>query len=103
MLSMFSSLRAQVLSVNLFLYYPTSRSYALNMPHFPEAPQETSDMLELPTREREHEEPNDQRPHPPAANNVERASRLRIQTRRRRYLALNPSYFDGSNLEYAGP
>ena len=100
--SAFMLSRPSVLSVNLFLYHPTPGSYTTKMPHFPEAPAETSDMMELPTREREHDEPNDQRPHPPATNNVERASRLRIQTRRRRYLALNPSYFDGSNLEHAG-
>jgi hypothetical protein len=73
------------------------------MPHFPEAPQEAPRSMALPTREREQEEQNDQRPHPPSTNTAERASRLRIQTRRRRYLALNPAYFDGSNLEHAGP
>jgi len=69
------------------------------MPHFPE----TTHQVELPTRGREQEEQNDQRPRPTTINNDERASRLRVQTRRRRYLALNPSYFDGSNLEHTGP
>lgn len=73
------------------------------MPHFPEASHQTSGAMELPTREREHEEHSDQRPHLPTRNNPERTSRLRIQTRRRRYLVLNPSYFDGSNLEHTGP
>jgi hypothetical protein len=72
------------------------------MPYFPEATHQTSGMMELPTRYREQEERNDQRPHPPTTDNAERASRLRIQTRRRRYLTLNPSYFDGSNLEHTG-
>jgi hypothetical protein len=73
------------------------------MPHFPEASSQAASTMELPTREREQEELVDRRPYPPTTNNAERASRLRIQTRRRRYLALNPSYFDGSNLEHAGP
>lgn len=73
------------------------------MPHFPEVSPQTPSTMELPTREREQEELVDRRPHPLTTNNAERASRLRIQTRRRRYLALNPSYFDGSNLEHAGP
>ena len=77
-------------------------AHTTSMPHFPEASGQTSGTMELPTREREQEQSNDQRPHPPS-NNTERASRLRIQTRRRRYLTLNPSYFDGSNLEQAGP
>ena len=72
------------------------------MPHFPEAShQSSSSTMELPTRERE-EDHTDQRPQPATTNNAERASRLRVQTRRRRYLDLNPSYFDGSNLEHAG-
>lgn len=70
------------------------------MPHFPAASQDMSSTLDLPTRQRE--EHNEERPHPPATDDVERASRLRVQTRRRRYLTLNPSYFDGSNLEQAG-
>lgn len=73
------------------------------MPHFPEVSHRTSSTVELPTRERQQEQSIDHRPHPPTTNNAERASRLRIQTRRRRYLTLNPSYFDGSNLESAGP
>lgn len=72
------------------------------MPHFPEISPQTPSTMELPTREREQEVLVDRRPHPLTTNSAERASRLRIQTRRRRYLALNPSYFDGSNLEHAG-
>jgi hypothetical protein len=75
--------------------------YTTRMPHFPEASQEASGVTNIATREREQEH-NDQRPHPPTTNDTQRASRLRIQTRRRRYLDLNPSYFDGSNLEQAG-
>jgi hypothetical protein len=71
------------------------------MPHFPEVSQEVPENMDLPTREREQEH-SDQRPHPPSTNDTQRASRLRVQTRRRRYLDLNPSYFDGSNLEQAG-
>jgi hypothetical protein len=81
-------------------------SHAKSMPHFPEVSNAASEIMSLPTRERdqEHQEPNNQhqRPHPPTQNDTERASRLRTQTRRRRYLVLNPSYFDGSNLEQAG-
>jgi len=75
------------------------------MPHFPEATRQASGTMELPTHECEQEQEDhiDQRPHPPTTNNDERTSRLRVQTRRRRYLALNPSYFDGSNLEHTGP
>lgn len=73
------------------------------MPHFPEVSRQTPSMMELPTREREQGELVDRPLHPPTTDNAERASRLRVQTRRRQYLALNPSYFDGSNLESAGP
>ena len=70
------------------------------MPHFPQASQDAANTLNLPTRQRE--EHTEERPHPSTTDNAERASRLRVQTRRRRYLALNPSYFNGSNLEQAG-
>lgn len=70
------------------------------MPHFPPISQDASGTLDLPTRQRD--EHNEERPQFSTTDSTERASRLRIQTRRRRYLALNPSYFDGSNLEQAG-
>lgn len=97
--------RTSVSSIRyMYLIRPTLHfTHTTNMPHFPEASHQSSGTMELPTREREREEHSDHRPHPPSTNSAERASRLRIQTRRRRYLALNPSYFDGSNLEHAGP
>jgi hypothetical protein len=75
------------------------------MPHFPQPSQEVSETMTLPTRERESEHSDSRRPQPPVANdneNAQRASRLRVQNRRRRYLELNPEYLSGSNLEQAG-
>jgi hypothetical protein len=74
------------------------------MPHFPKPSQEVSETRALPTRERESEHSDSRRPQPPSTNdnNAQRTSRLRVQNRRRRYLALNSDYFSGSNLEQAG-
>lgn len=72
------------------------------MPHFPQISQDAHNTLDLPTRQREEHNEECPHPHPSTVDNAERASRLRVQTRRRRYLTLNPSYFDGSNLEQAG-
>jgi hypothetical protein len=76
------------------------------MPHFPQPSQEVSEKTAPPTRERESEHSDDhaRRPQPPTTNDTtaQRTSRLRVQTRRRRYLELNPDYFSGSNLEQAG-
>ncbi|KAM0712037.1 hypothetical protein Q7P37_011131 [Cladosporium fusiforme] len=76
------------------------------MPHFPQVSRETSQSVGLPTRERmPSQEEITRRPHPTPANDAQqqRTTRLRVQTRRRRYLDLNPQYFSGANLEQADP
>ena len=64
------------------------------MPHFPESLARISPTIAQPSNAAAREilhEPDEAR-----------AARIRVKTRRRRYLELHPEYFDSENLELAG-
>lgn len=65
------------------------------MPHFPQIQRE-------PAAGSSHEMTMPKLAHAQESTEA-RAARLQIKTRRRRYLEMHPEYFQGSNLELAGP